>query len=353
MRRTGQLFEHILDRDNLRLAVHRALKGKRHRPEVQAWMADVESNLQRIGRQLRTATFPVGRYYQFVIHDPKERIITAPCFEERVVHHAIMNVCEPYLDRLLIFDSYACRKGKGRIACLLRARRFTARYRWFLKLDVRKYFDSISHERVLRLWQRRFKDERLFRLMASIIRSYRGTLGRGVPIGSLTSQHLANCYLGWYDRFIKEQLRLPAYTRYMDDVAIWSDDPDELREAERASRRYLGEELDLEIKPEPYRNRCAHGMDYLGCRLFPTHMVLNRRSRLRFRRNWQALEEGFARGDLSEAELQARSTALVAFTQTSGLSAWQLRQGVLFPHQVDGREARTGSSGAAAGTTTA
>ena len=202
MRRVGHLFEQIVDRDNLRRAVHKALKGKRDRPDVQAWLGQLESHLQRITAQLQVGSFPVGRFHQFVIHDPKERIITAPCFEERVVHHAIMNVCEPYLDRLLVFDSYACRRGKGRIACLLRARRFAARHRWFLKLDIRKYFDSIHHDRLLRLWQRRFKDARLFGLLESMIRSYRGTLGRGLPIGSLLSQHLANFYLGWYDRFL-------------------------------------------------------------------------------------------------------------------------------------------------------
>jgi hypothetical protein len=342
MRRVGHLFEHILDRDNMRLAVHKALKGKRDRPDVQAWLGQLESNLQRITAQLQAGSFPVGRFHQFVIHDPKQRIITAPCFEERVVHHAIMNVCEPYLDRLLVFDSYACRRGKGRIACLLRARRFAAHHRWFLKLDIRKYFDSIRHDRLLSLWQRRFKDARLFGLIESMVRGYRGTLGRGLPIGSLLSQHLANFYLGWYDRFVKEQLRLPAMTRYMDDVALWSDDHEVLGEAENASRGFLRDELDLEVKPHPYRNRCVHGMDYLGCRVFPTHLVLNRRSRVRFRRQWQRLERQHAEGILSEAELQARVTALVAFTRTPGLSAWQFRRRVLFSNTVDGREARTG-----------
>ena len=93
-----------------------------------------------------------------MIFDPKERLITAPCFEERVVHHAIMNVVEPHLDRWLIDDTFACRKGKGRIVCLLRAQYSPSEHPWFLKLDIRKYFDSISHDRLLALWQRRFKD---------------------------------------------------------------------------------------------------------------------------------------------------------------------------------------------------
>ena len=342
MRRTGRLFDQIVDRDNLRMAVHKALKSKRQHQEAQVWLANLEHNLQRIANQLRTHTFPVGRHHQFVIYDPKERLITAPCFEERIVHHAIMNICEPHLDRLLIFDSYACRKGKGRLACLERVRKYAARYPWFLKLDIRKYFDSIPHERLLGLWQQRFKDPCLFRLLSSIVRGYRGNLGRGFPIGSLTSQHLANFYLGWYDRFVKEQLRIPGYTRYMDDIALWSDDQQVLRDAEKSSCAYLREQLELEVKPEPHLNRSAHGMNFLGCRAFPTHLLLNRASRVRMRRRWRNVEEQFTNGEITEAELQTQATALMSYMQTPGLSTWKFRQSVLSTLMVSGREARIG-----------
>ena len=203
------MFENILSYDNMRAAAHQALKGKRHRPEAREWVAKLDINLGRITEQLRAGTFPFGRFHQFVIFDPKERLITAPCFEERIVHHAIMNVVEPHLERWLIDDTFACRKGMGRIECLLRARQFARAHPWFLKLDIRKYFDSIGHDRLLALWQRRFKDSRLLALMSAIVKCYRGEVGRGLPIGSLTSQHLANFYLGWFDRFVKEHLRIP------------------------------------------------------------------------------------------------------------------------------------------------
>src|SRR5205085_5119662 len=114
------------------------------------------------------------------------------CFAERVLHQAIMNVCEPYLDRWLIADTYACRRGKGRVAALHRARHFAQRFSRILKLDVRKYFDSVPHEGLLERLAWRVKDARLLTLMEQIVRSFRGPVGRGIPIGSLTSQHLAN-----------------------------------------------------------------------------------------------------------------------------------------------------------------
>ncbi len=341
MKRAGNLFEAILDRENLRRAVHKAMKGKRAREDARIWVADLDANLERIARQLRAAAFPVGRFHQFTIHDPKERIITAPCFEERVVHHAIMNVCEPHLDRWLIPDTYACRVGKGRIRCLLRARQYAARHGWFLKMDIRKYFDSVSHDRLLDRWAMRFKDRQLFQLLESIIRGYRGDTRRGLPIGSLTSQHLANFYLGWFDRFLKERLRMPGYVRYMDDMAIWANDPAALENAQREAHKFLGEKLDLEVKPEPYWNRTAHGMDFLGCRVFHNRATLNRRSRLRFRRRWHDLLMQYDGGQIGETELQARGTALIAFTQTAGLSAWRFRRDVVNSAAVSGQEVRT------------
>ena len=102
MKRAGSLSEAILDRDNFRLAFSKALAGKRHREDARRFSADVEQNIARMIVQLADGELPVGRHHQFVIHDPKERVITAPCFEERVLHHAIMNVCEPVFERWLI-----------------------------------------------------------------------------------------------------------------------------------------------------------------------------------------------------------------------------------------------------------
>jgi hypothetical protein len=277
-----------------------------------------------------------------VIFDPKERIITAPCFGERILHHAIMNVCEPHFERWLIHDSYACRRGKGRVAALVRARRFARRFGWFLKLDVRRYFDTVPHDRLLDLLRRRFKDGRLLELFERIVRGFRGEAGRGLPIGALTSQHFANFYLGCFDRFVKETLRVAGYVRYMDDIVLWADDRRRLKDLLRAAETFLRDELSLDLKPTPALNRTTHGMDYLGCRVFRTHLVLNRRSRVRFRRKLARLEEQYRLGNIDEDEQQRRATALVAFTRTEGVSAWKFRRAVLQSLAVGGQRARTG-----------
>ncbi len=341
MKRASNLFEGILERDNLRSATHKALRGKRDRAEARAFVRRLDVRLDDMAARLRDGTYPVGRFQQFVIRDPKERIITAPCFAERVLHHAVMNVCEPHFERWLIDDTYACRKGKGRVAALLRARRFAARAPYFLKLDIRKHFDSVPHDELLRRLARRFKDRRLLALWERIVRGFRGAVGRGLPIGSLTSQHFANFYLGGFDRFVKETRRIGGYVRYMDDMALWGE-RDELKATLSAGEEFLGRELRLEWKPVPYLNRTEHGMDFLGCRLDRRRLTLNARGRKRFRRKLARLEDGFATGEIGESELQRRATSLFAFAKTAGLSSRGFRQSVLQRLGVGGRAAPPG-----------
>lgn len=341
MKRAGNLYDAIADRDNLRAAFHKACRGKRHRAETRRFAANLDANLAGVAARLAAGTFAFGRFTQFVIRDPKERVITAPCFEERVAHHSVTAVVEPHLDRWLIADTFACRKGKGRGAAVERAAGFASRYRHFLKVDVRKYFDSVPHDRLLERLARRFKDRRLLDLFARVVGSYRGDLGRGLPIGSLMSQHFANFYLGWFDRAAKDGWRVPGYVRYMDDVIVWSDDPAELAAAAERSAEWLGAELGLELKP-PHRNRTAIGADFLGCRVFPGRVVLNRRSRVRFRRKLAALEAAAEDGSITGRELQSRAGSLVAFARAAGVRSWRVRSRAVESTAGGGRTARTG-----------
>ncbi len=329
MKRAGKLLERIVERDNLRSALHKALRGKRGRHEAVSFTANLDKNLSAMSDQLRHGTFDFGGFQQFVIHDPKERLISAPCFAERVAHHAIMNVCEPILDRWLIDDTYACRVGRGRVAALRRAQQFAHRNEFFLKLDIRKYFDSIPHAKLLERLAKRIKDKSILGLFAKIIGCFRRQEGRGLPIGSLMSQHFANFYLGWFDRHVKEGMKIRCYVRYMDDMGIWTGDKKQLRNVLAASAAWLAGELGLCVKDFPFINRTRCGMDFLGCRVFRGRMILNRRSRVRFRSKLHNLERRFEEGNLSQMELRERATALVAFTRTEGVSSWQFRQAVI------------------------
>ena len=313
----------IADAENLRLAFWKAAKGKRGKADCVAFRERLDENLAALRAELLAGDVPVGNYHYFTVHDPKERLICAASFRERVLHHALMNLCEPVLERAAVFDSYACRKGKGRLLAVERAQGYARTHGWFLKMDIRKYFDSIDHETLRALLGRKFKEPELLRLVDRILASYQTAPGRGLPIGNLTSQHFANFYLSPLDRFLKEELRRGAYVRYMDDFVVWGESGRELREVWERVRSFLTAELKLELKANTAINRTACGMDFLGYRLFPGTMRLARRSKVRFARKFRRYEAAHRCGRWSELILQQRMTALLAFVMPAESGAFR------------------------------
>jgi hypothetical protein len=147
--------------DNLAAAFWRAARGKRHRPEVRRYAADLDTNLASLRRRILAAELPEGAMEVFEIHDPKRRTIHAPCFPHRVLHHAFMHHLAPVIERSLVADTFACIPGRGTLAAVLRAQAHARRYPWYAKIDVAAYFASIDHMRLLAdLHRRRYRRAR-------------------------------------------------------------------------------------------------------------------------------------------------------------------------------------------------
>ena len=230
MTRKGHLIEQIADIDNLYLAFQKACRGKQRKGEVKAFRESFDENIAGLREELLSGDVRIGQYHYFTIHDSKERIICAAPFRERVLHHAIMNVCHEFFDRSLIYDTYATRPGKGVYAALDKAVYAASHYKYMVKLDFRKYFDSISHEILEDLLARKFKDKTLLSILCRIIDSYQTKPDRGLPIGNLTSQYFANMYLSEVDHLAKEKMRVPVYVRYMDDIMMAANEKDVLKD---------------------------------------------------------------------------------------------------------------------------
>jgi hypothetical protein len=323
MRRLGHLLPQIAEHQNLVLAFGKAARGRRAAPAVRRCAKDLDAWLADLGRSILDGSVAVGGYHRFVVFDPKQRVIHAAPFAQRVLHHAIMNRCGPVFERGAIADSFACRLGKGNTAALARARHHAARQACFLKLDVRRYFDSVPHDRLKVRYRRLFKDAALLQLLDRIVDSYQTQPGRGLPIGTLTSQYLANFYLDALDRFVKETLRCPAYVRFMDDFALWHDSAAQLAEWRETIATWLRETLALELKPGTRLLPTRQGMPFLGFRVLPGRLLLGARARRRFRVRLAGLERSFAAGRMGEAELQRRAGALVAHTDGALCRAWR------------------------------
>ena len=313
MKRLGQVYEAVCEYGNLLDAFAAVRRGHRRSRAVAAFAADLHVNLARVREDLLSGDFRFGNYFLFKVFDPKERLIAAAPVRERVIHHAVMNVCGARLERCLIDHTYACRRGKGQWKAVEAARRYARLHAWCLKLDIRRYFDSIDHAVLSGLLGRLFKDRRLLGLFRALVASYETAPGKGLPIGNLTSQHFANLYLAPADRLVSA-CGAVGYVRYMDDMLVFGA-REELKRVLRALSGFLEEALKLEIKHGGSLHRTARGVDFLGCRILPGVLRLSARSRRRFFRKSARCDRLFDKGNCSERAYQQRLTALYAFAR--------------------------------------
>ena len=321
MRRIGGLFEGICDRTNLSAAVWAAARGRREQRDVAEFLRDADRRLNQISRDLLHGAFRFQRYWEFDVYDTKTRTIRAPSFRDRVVHHAIINVAGPALERSALEQSYACRQGRGQHAALRQARYWTRRRLWYGKLDFKKYYDSVNHDLMrLRLW-RRFAERQVLDLFDRLLDSWCSRPGVGLPIGALTSQYLGNFFLDAFDARMKCSGMCRRYVRYMDDIVIWN------AQSEMGAIRELAQvaagELRLEIKHGGEWNCCDFGVPFLGFVVYPGRLRVGRQARRRLRRKMRAVRREFAAGRLDELQYQARLTSLFAHCRVADDENWR------------------------------
>ncbi|MDR1165541.1 MAG: reverse transcriptase/maturase family protein [Deltaproteobacteria bacterium] len=315
MRTAKNLYQLIPDHENILLAFNRAALGRGTDPDVKLFKRDFDRNILKIRERLIHKNFTLGDYYFFEIRDPKRRKICAPSFSERVLHHACMNICEPFFERRQIFDSYACRKGKGNLKALRRAEDFARKNDWYLKLDISKYFDNIDHDICLGLLSKLFGDRDLLNLFDKIIATWETAPGKGIPIGSLISQYLANFYLSNFDHWVKEERKVKFYPRYMDDFVLFHKDKDYLVAELKQIEEYLNGVLKLKLKSNIQLNRTVKGLPFVGYRIYRSFTRLTTQSKARFSKKFRIYEKNYCLGVFSEKELSDRVRALTAFTE--------------------------------------
>lgn len=311
MRRVGHLFERVIAYENLVAAFRLARQGCGNTPEVCRFHYRLEPELLRLQRALLRGTYQPGAYRYFTIHDPKIRVIAVAPFRDRVVHHAIVRVLTPIYERVFIFDSYATRPGKGTHAAIKRAQYFLRRYAWYLKFDIAKYFDNVDHDVLLAILGRTIKDKRLLNVMERILRNT-PTPGKGLPIGNLTSQFLANVYLDPVDHVIKDRLGVRGYVRYMDDFVLFGKSASELQALLRSLERLLSEDFLLGLKPQAtLLHRTSHGLSFLGMRIFRGILRIKPENRQRSLRRLQSTLADWQHDKLTEDQMSQSLVSIV------------------------------------------
>lgn len=310
MRTHKRLFEKIISFENLLLAAKQAQRGKKMKQDVAKFNFGVEGELLRLQDELKSQAYRPGGYRHFYVCDPKHRLISAAPYRDRVVHHAFCNIIEPLFDKAFIYDSYACRAGKGTHRALDRCQEFLRLNRYVLQCDIQKYFPSINHKILLKIVVRKIKDEKVIWLAESILRT---PFVHGIPIGNLTSQFFANLYLNELDYFVKFDLCRKYYLRYMDDFLIFGRDKKHLHKMKEEIRGFLEKKLRLSLHPKkavvfPVES----GVDFLGFRLFKNYRRIRKSNVKLFIKRMKRKQEQLAKGCISREEFERSLQAWAA-----------------------------------------
>ena len=322
MKRARSLWTRVVSFENLYRAAYQVLRGKRGQVQAGLFFWNLEGELFRLRDELRQRSYQPGAYRTFWISDPKPRLISAAPFRDRVVHHALVNVIEPIFERRFIEHSYACRTGKGTHRALRQFERWARKHRFVLKMDIHKFFPSIDRAIMKQQVARAIKDPDVLWLCDLIVDSSNeqervvdyfpgdtlltpAVRKKGIPIGNLTSQFLANVYLDGLDHFAKERLGVARYLRYVDDFCCFHDDKHYLSEVRQAVAEYLAN-LRLKLNDGKSRIRqLKEGIEFLGFVVLPDRTRLNQRAIRRQRQRIKQLQNAYAVGKLSWRDVTA------------------------------------------------
>ena len=313
MKRCGNLWEKLISWENLVLAARKSRRGKRGKGCVQRFEFDLEAELLQLQDELTRGNYRPGDFKTHWITRPKPRMISAAPYRDRVVHHALMNVLEPILDRHFHPDCYACRKEKGTHSAVNRLQRLMQRNRYALQCDIQQFFPSIDHAVLKDIFRRLIKDKKVLALMdlivacsneqPSAVQWFDGDdlfspieRRKGLPIGNLTSQWFANWYLNGLDHFITSRLGVGTYVRYCDDFIVLAEDRDTLIDVRETVKDYLA---GLRLRLHTHKNfirPVKAGLTFVGMGIWPYHRLLRKVNIKSFRKRMKWMRNAYACG---------------------------------------------------------
>lgn len=319
---------------NLWQAAHRTLlDGRRFKNDGAIFKLHYEKHLLQIQNELATKTYKHGAYKSFIIYEPKQREVLAAPLKDRVVHHALHDVVEPVIDSKFIYDSYACRKNKGTHAAIIRAQRFMQANRYFMHLDVKKYFPNINHRILKAILKNHIPQQDVLQLFYLIIDSsvpandkkipdLFSEETKGLPIGNLTSQFLANLYLNELDQYIKHELKLKYYVRYMDDFVVFGNNKPLLKQVEKDIISFCRNNLQLQLHLKGGIKEYTEGLGFLGFKIYRKHKRLKGVCLNRYLQKYKLRQKELSGGKISESNMQQSIDSWqnhILFADTFGL----------------------------------
>ena len=281
----------------------RAKQGKTNKKEVILFEMDLETNVMNLYRNLKNGTYKMGKYREFTIYEPKERIIKALPYVDRIVHQwYIEEFIKPFIVPKFVTSSFACLENKGTHAAVKTLQKYMRLMKkknpdyYVLKCDIKKYFYTINKNILFNIMKSYISDKKLLQLTEIFI--FDNNDVKGIPIGNYTSQFFANIYLDKLDHLIKDKLRVKYYVRYMDDFVLSLNNKEEAKQILKEITEFLEKKLDLELnkKTRYYPNKL--GIDFCGYKIYDTHIKIRKRSIVKIKRKIKVWNNLYAQDKL-------------------------------------------------------
>ncbi|MCI9247282.1 MAG: RNA-dependent DNA polymerase [Clostridia bacterium] len=309
-KRVNNIFDEKLTFSNMLDAYERSKEKKRNRKEVIVFDLNAASNIMEILRTLQNGTYRVGKYREFIIYEPKKRLIQSLPFRDRVVQQwYVEEFIKPIFVPKFIVDSYACINGRGVHSAVKKLNKYMYNFSqknkdfYILKCDISKYFYSIRKDILYRIIERYIKDKKVLHLTKMLI--YHNEEPVGIPIGNYTSQYFANVYLNQLDHFMKEKLRVKYYVRYMDDFVLLLENKAQCKEMLEKITEFLTKELGLSLNKKTNYFKAKQGVRFCGYKVYENHILLLKDNKQKIKRKikiWNKLYH--------ENKLDLKETAL-------------------------------------------
>lgn len=312
------VFPEIVSFENVLQAYRDVRAGDRYGVEWLRFWGSLEKNIHTLAGRMKDLDLPPDTYHSFYVYEPKLRKIVSADPMTKVIQRAAYNVLNPLISKGFITDTYSCVKGRGQLAAMQRLSGWT-RYvsrddaKWYyLKMDIEKFFYRVDHQILMQIIKKKIGDKRAVRLLEHYICEASMPFGLpvgisdpmevadedmlwdvGITIGGGLSHMYGNMYMDPLDQLAKRSFGIKYYIRYMDDIIILSDDKEGLNRYRREFSDFLGDTLRLRLNNRTAIRPVSQGIEFVGYRIWPSHVRLRKSTSLRMKRRLKALQERY------------------------------------------------------------
>ncbi len=327
------VYDDAVSFDKLLKAHIKARRGKREKRDVILFELRLEQELLQLEEKLKNGTYRHGKYREFKVYEPKERMIKASGYRDRVIHQwYVENFIKPYFVPQFIHTSYAGIQGRGmhKASKDVQNGMRSAKSKWsnyyILKMDVTKYFQNIDKKILWEILKRKIKDKKLLWLTREILLSTKGM--KGLTLGNYTSQMFANIYLNELDQYAKHELKCKYYYRYMDDIVILCENKMIANNNLEKITAFLKENLDLTLNSKTRIFKDIQGVNFCGYKINEKRMKIRHTSKCRMKRKLKRYTKELKEGKITLPEIQRSIAGWLGYVKHA--DSYNLRKSMFY-----------------------